>query len=188
MSRGCLVQADSHGPNPLARITTLCEQQFRRAACGTRPRGPCLSSPALTDTSTAHAAAAAAQRDQRRRHAVSPGASRCARGARRPRSSHNPPTVRTGARCCRRHRQETRREHSRSGSPQRSVASSAPNPPGRGKTPARRQSAALAEKVIYVSRAACVGTDSRSSARYSACLTDPFLPGPTSLTRSLCGA
>ena len=34
----------------------------------------------------------------------------------------------------------------------------------------------------------CSGTDSRSSERYSACLTDPFLPGPTSLTRSLCGA
>ena len=175
---------------PPTCVTSLCEQRSRRAACGTRPPGPCPSSRALTDTSTARAAAAAAQRDRRRRHAVSPGASRCARGARRPGSSHNPPTVRTGARCCRRHRQETGREHSRSGSPQRSVASSAPNPLGRGKTPARRQSAAWRRRRFYawVGLRGCSGTDSKSSERYSACVTDPFLPGPTSLTRSLCGA
>ena len=136
-------------------ILRLFEQRLLTIVCGRRPPRLCRSSPALTDTSTEHAAVAVAQHDQRRWHVVSPGASQCAQGAHRPQSSRNPPIVQTGARCCRRRRWETRREHSRSGWPQRSAATSAPNPLGRGKTPARRQSAASAQSAC-VSRAVCM--------------------------------
>ena len=123
-------------------VPALCERRPLSVACGMRPPCLCQSSPASTDTSTEHAAGASARRGPQQRRATSSVASRCAWGSQILQSSGNPQAAQTGARYCRRRRWGTIREYIRSEWPQRSVATNAPNPLGRDKTPARRQSAA----------------------------------------------